>query len=71
MAYTRVRLHRAHKGWGRCGDTKPTPANMKQEAGMNPIELVPWAFWIGVSLLILTAPVAVFVAAISIARGKV
>jgi hypothetical protein len=38
---------------------------------MNPIELVAWAFWGGVSLLILTIPVAVFVAAIYLARGKI
>lgn len=36
---------------------------------MNPIELVPWAFWIGVSLLILTVPVTVFVAGIRLAKA--
>lgn len=38
---------------------------------MNPAELPIWAFWIGISLLILSVPTAVFVFAISLARGKV
>lgn len=37
---------------------------------MNPIELVAWAFWIGVSILIITIPVTVLVMGISFARGK-
>lgn len=35
---------------------------------MNPIDLVAWAFWGGVSLIILTFPATVFVAGIGIAR---
>lgn len=35
---------------------------------MNPIDLVAWAFWGGVSLLILAPAVAGFVFAIRIAR---
>lgn len=37
---------------------------------MNPIDLVPWAFWGGISILIITIPATLFVAAIQIARGK-
>lgn len=38
---------------------------------MNPIDLVAWAFWGGISILILIPPVAAFVFAVTIARGKI
>lgn len=36
---------------------------------MNPIELVAWAFWGGVSLLVLAPGAAVFVGAVQLARS--
>lgn len=37
---------------------------------MNPIELVAWAFWGGIALLILTIPAAFFVFAVSLAGSS-
>lgn len=37
---------------------------------MNPIDLIPWACSIGASILILTLPVTILVAGITLARGK-
>lgn len=35
---------------------------------MNPIDLVAWAFWGGISLIILSVPVAIFGAMIQLVR---